>query len=292
MIYFQTTARAQNIEQNKVTPRPLISRVLKKFLDIPWESNMLFDLVTYLRGKLKKGKLASWVEEDFLRLSTMAQKTNKRFKLDWNDQFPCFDDINSTPGYGEYFYHLGWAARKLVSLNPEVHYDISSHSYFVSVLSAVIPIKYYEFRHTPVALKGLETNNADLCHLPFEDGSILSLSCMHTIEHIGLGRYGDPLDYDGDLKALNELKRVVAVNGDLLLVVPVGTPARIQFNAHRIYNVKNIIDSFRPAYSIKEFSVVFIDENGICSLQENVELDSVSNSPYALACFHFHRDLG
>jgi hypothetical protein len=58
---------------------------------------------------------------------------------------------------------------------------------------------------------------------------------MHVIEHIGLGRYGEALDPDGDLKAIRELVRVLAAGGNLLVVVPVGRP-RIQFNAHRIYD--------------------------------------------------------
>jgi hypothetical protein len=36
---------------------------------------------------------------------------------------------------------------------------------------------------------------------------------MHVVEHIGLGRYGDPIDPDGDLKAISELKRVVQKRG-------------------------------------------------------------------------------
>ncbi|NDC42314.1 MAG: DUF268 domain-containing protein, partial [Chitinophagia bacterium] len=56
--------------------------------------------------------------------------------------------------------------------------------------------------------------------LPFESDSIPSLSCMHTIEHVGLGRYGDQLDPQGDLKAIAELKRVVQPGGDLLFVTP------------------------------------------------------------------------
>ena len=52
---------------------------------------------------------------------------------------------------------------------------------------------------------------------------------MHVIEHIGLGRYGDEMDPDGDLKAIDELKRVLSRKGDLLFVVPVGKP-KIMYN--------------------------------------------------------------
>jgi ubiquinone/menaquinone biosynthesis C-methylase UbiE len=50
---------------------------------------------------------------------------------------------------------------------------------------------------------------------------------MHVIEHIGLGRYGEPFDVNGDLKAFEELKRIVKPNGDLLLVVPLGKKSKI-----------------------------------------------------------------
>ena len=64
----------------------------------------------------------------------------------------------------------------------------------------------------------------DLISLPFEDGSFHSLTCMHVVEHIGLGRYGDQVDPDGDLMAMKELERVTAKLGNLLFVVPVGIP--------------------------------------------------------------------
>ena len=56
---------------------------------------------------------------------------------------------------------------------------------------------------------------------------------MHTVEHVGLGRYGDPIDPDADIKVVNELKRVLATNGDLLFVVPIRKP-KIMYNAHRM----------------------------------------------------------
>ncbi len=77
---------------------------------------------------------------------------------------------------------------------------------------------------------------------------------MHTIEHIGLGRYGDPIDPDGDLKAISELIRVLATGGNLLFVVPIGKP-KICFNAHRIYSYSQIMSYF-SALTLKEFSLI------------------------------------
>ncbi|MDE3055118.1 MAG: DUF268 domain-containing protein [Verrucomicrobiota bacterium] len=57
---------------------------------------------------------------------------------------------------------------------------------------------------------------------------------ISSYEHDGLGRYGDLLDPNGDLKAMEECKRMLKPNGILILAVPVG-PDLLVWNAHRIY---------------------------------------------------------
>jgi hypothetical protein len=44
--------------------------------------------------------------------------------------------------------------------------------------------------------------------LPFEDKSFDLAVAVSTIEHVGIGFYGDPIDNDGVIKSINELKRV------------------------------------------------------------------------------------
>src|SRR5205807_5995192 len=64
----------------------------------------------------------------------------------------------------------------------------------------------------------------DILALPFRDQSVVSLSCLHVVEHVGLGRYGDGLNPEGTQQALAELQRVLAVEGNLFLSLPVGRP--------------------------------------------------------------------
>ncbi|MCX8155715.1 MAG: DUF268 domain-containing protein [Verrucomicrobiae bacterium] len=64
---------------------------------------------------------------------------------------------------------------------------------------------------------------------PFD--AALSIS---SFEHDGLGRYGEPLDPDGDLKAMQLMKRLIKPGGRLFLTVPVGRD-KVVFNIHRIY---------------------------------------------------------
>lgn len=57
---------------------------------------------------------------------------------------------------------------------------------------------------------------------------------ISTYEHDGLGRYGDPIDPNGDLKAMKWLKSIVKKDGLLFLAVPTGKD-KLVWNAHRKY---------------------------------------------------------
>lgn len=148
---------------------------------------------------------------------------DNRFSMYWKDRYPCLNDNSSTtPFDAHYIYHPAWAARVIAKTKPAVHVDVSSTLHFCSILSAFVPVKFYDYRPADLKLSNLSSGSANIVSLPFPSNSIESLSCMHTVEHIGLGRYGDPMDPEGDLKAIAELKRVLGVGGSLLFVVPRG----------------------------------------------------------------------
>ncbi len=60
----------------------------------------------------------------------------------------------------------------------------------------------------------------------------ISISC---IEHVGLGRYGDKLDPDGDIKMVQNIRKLLRPGGILIFAVPLGR-AEVCWNAHRCYN--------------------------------------------------------
>jgi SAM-dependent methyltransferase len=186
-----------------------------------------------------------------------------RLPLRWDDRCPQYADRTaSVPFEPHYLYHPAWAARCLARIAPERHVDISSALPFVAMASAFVDVDYYEFRPTPLrGLPGLSSHQADLMALPFADGSIPSLSCLHVIEHLGLGRYGDPLDPRGDRRALAELRRVLAPGGDLLVAMPVGPP-RVRFNAHRVYSVELVLAELE-GLELVEFALVLEDGSGL-----------------------------
>lgn len=208
-------------------------------------------------------------------------------KLEFSDLFPMIHDKTSTTPFDRhYIWHTAWAARKLKELNPKEHYDISSSLYFVSIASAFINIRFFDYRPAELNLSNLNSEHADLVSLPFDDNSIDSLSCMHVVEHIGLGRYGDPLDINGDIKAINELLRVVKDNGNLLFVVPVGE-AKIMFNAHRIYAYQQIIEYFNQ-FELIEFSLIPDEDKGI-SIIYNATKEQSDIQKFGCGMFHFRK---
>jgi hypothetical protein len=211
---------------------------------------------------------------------------DKRFSLLIRDFYPQIKDkTGSTHFDRHYIYHTAWAARAVASIRPRVHTDISSSLYFCSIVSAFIPVRFYDYRPAELGLPQLESGRCDLTKLQFVDNSIDSLSCMHTVEHVGLGRYGDPIDPEGDIKAMNELMRVTAKGGSLLFVVPIGDKAIIEYNAHRIYTYNQIISYFK-GMTLREFSLIpeFAEKGGLI---ENAVPEMIKGERYSCGCFWF-----
>jgi SAM-dependent methyltransferase len=223
--------------------------------------------------------------EDYKKFLQASQTTAPRFRLDWNERFPCLNDRTPSTDFDRhYLYHTAWAARLMREIEPKQHIDIGSSLFFSALVSAFIPVRFLDYRPPVLELSNLKVEHADLLKLPFETNSIESLSCMHVIEHIGLGRYGDPIDYDGDLKAISELKRVVSPGGHLLFVVPIGQ-ARIQFNAHRIYDFAQIRKLFSD-FRLKEFSLIpDLQSDGGLIRHASEELSNKQS--YGCGCFWF-----
>jgi SAM-dependent methyltransferase len=245
------------------------------------------EVMSFLHRPQSKEALRIFREE-FDQFAGMAGSA-PRLPIGLEDVNPQLSDRASlTPIDRHYTYHPAWAARVLAKTQPDRHVDISSIVNFCAIVSAFIPVDFYDFRPAPVVLDGLYTGAADLTKLDFPSDSVASLSCMHVIEHIGLGRYGDPLDPDGDLKAIGELVRVLAPGGNLLVAVPIGRP-RVAFNAHRIYDHEAFASYFAPLELI-EFAL--IEELGTGGLILAPPPERVRAESYGCGCFWFRKDEG
>lgn len=259
-----------------------LKKVIKK---IPFV-RVIYEYIKRTTRNKVKGALPIWFEEDFKKFKRLSDLRGNRFMLDWNNNMPI---INQQKGSSEidrhYIYHTAWAARCLSNLKPLIHTDISSSLYFAGITSAFLKIEFYDYRPANILLDNLNCGKADLTKLPFKDNSISSLSCMHVIEHIGLGRYGDEIDSEGDLKAISELQRVLASGGNLFFVVPIGSSPKIIFNAHRIYTKNQILEYFNE-FTLKEFALIpeFSEDGGIVF---NPSQKLIEKQNYGCGCFWF-----
>lgn len=237
------------------------------------------------RREIKNNLKEKWFDDCLKHFRELDK--NNRFTIKEKDFLKCLDDNTSNTGFDTHYeYHQAWAARILAETKPEKHVDISSRITFNVVVSAFIPIEFYDYRPARISLDNLECKKADLLNLPFEDESIHSLSCMHTVEHIGLGRYGDKIDPDGDLKAINELKRVLKKGGNLLFVVPVGKP-RIQFNGQRIYSYDMIMEYLKEL-QLKDYTLI-PDKAKRVGIIKSATKEITDKQTYGCGCFWFQK---
>ncbi len=255
----------------------------------------IYEDVIYIIPNKSKEKVINFIQhlnfvKEFIAFKNMQiEYKDNRFELiNWDNRWPClYDRTPASEFEPHYTYHPAWAARILAKINPKIHIDISSALFFSTIVSAFIPVKFYDYRPAKIDLEGLSSNYANITSLPFKDNSIESLSCMHVVEHIGLGRYGDPIDPYGDIKAIEELKRVLAYGGNFLFVVPIGK-SKIQFNAHRIFSFSQIIDYFSDLKLI-EFSLIPDNANKL-GIIRNATKEQSDEQTHGCGCFWFTKN--
>mgnify|MGYP000926528026 CR=1 FL=1 len=220
---------------------------------------------------------------EFVRMSDELGRAAPREE----DLYPITNEKTAATGFDpHYLYHVAWGARVLARTKPEKHVDISSSLNFCTTVSAFVPVEFYDYRPADVRLEGLDCRKGDLMALPFSDGSLRSLSCLHVIEHIGLGRYGDSLDPNGDIKACRELERVLSPGGNLLIAVPVGRP-KVAFNAHRVYSFEQARGLFSEL-KLVDFALI-PDEQPDKGIISDAPPELVDEQEYGCGCFWFRK---
>lgn len=178
---------------------------------------------------------------------------NDAYKISTADLFPRIQDKTANHEIDPIYFIQGcWCARKVFEAKPAKHHDIASQALMVGIISQFAPTTMIDIRPLSIALPGLSFVKGDITQLPFRDGEINSLSSICVIEHIGLGRYGDPLDQFGTEKAAAELSRVLAKNGSLYISVPIDSENKTYFNAHRAFTRTRVLELFKNLHLIEE----------------------------------------
>jgi hypothetical protein len=217
----------------------------------------------------------------------MSIKQDARFSLSIKNLYPRLGDATSSTKFDRhYIYHVHWALKILSDTKPSLHVDFSSSLNFISALAVSTRTLFYDFRPVDLRLENLQCAEADLMDLSEFYGLYDSVSCMHVIEHIGLGRYGDKVSPIGDITAINQLKRVVKQNGNLFIVVPVGYQC-LYFDAHRVYNPNYFASLFLDEFKLLEFSYISNKkiDTGIITLESVATVEE----EYGCGCFWFKK---
>jgi hypothetical protein len=216
----------------------------------------------------------------------LAYRLKSTVKAPLIDLYPCFFDSSSASqsGAGHYFYQDTWALARIAETRITHHVDVGSRiDGFVGQLSAFVNVEYVDIRPVDLKMPNLTMRPGSVLSLPYLDMSLASLSSLHVIEHVGLGRYGDPVDPECSYKAAKELQRVPAPGGKLFVGTPVGRE-RVAFNAHRIHFPQTVIDWFSDL-TLVEFSIV--DDKGVFT--RFVDPTLYGEADYACGLFIFRR---
>ncbi|UBM58909.1 DUF268 domain-containing protein [Marinilongibacter aquaticus] len=231
-------------------------------------------------GQNLRGVFQYWSEYRLFKKQA-KDYTNWRFRF-----YPIFTDKYDQSGKarGQYFYQDLHVANLIFKANPKKHVDVGSRiDGFVSHLASFREVEVLDIRPLDSDILNVKFKQADLMQMQDElRESTESLSCLHTIEHFGLGRYGDPIDADGHLKGLKSLTEMLKPAGLFYFSTQIGK-SRIEFNAHRVFDVQYLLDVFRPDFDLELFS--YIDDSD--KLHTNVTLsdeDIARNFGCKLGC--------
>lgn len=201
-----------------------------------------------------------------LRLLRNQQKiSNLPFRF--GKPCPCIGDrfLERGVARGHYFHQDLWVARRVFMNKPQLHVDVGSRvDGFVAHVASFRQIEIFDIRPLTTKIPNIKFKCADL--MGVIDASLIdycdSLSCLHALEHFGLGRYGDTIKISGYLNGLNNLYRILKKGGKFYASVPIG-PQRIEFNGHRAFSVKYLLELFDGKYNLDYFSYV----DGLCQKQ-------------------------
>jgi len=177
-------------------------------------------------------------------------------------------------------------ARVLATSRPQRHVDISASGCFAAVASAFVPVEFCGPRPNPPKVPGARARTIDVAELPFRDASIESVSCTGIVESLGVGLDGDALDADADLKSIAELKRILASDGSLLFVCPVGKPRTVP-GSQRVYAFGQVLDYF-DGLDLEEFSLIPDRDVGEAILV-NPDQRLADRQRHGLGCFWFRK---
>lgn len=217
-----------------------------------------------------------WFIHDLWLFQKQAKDSTVRFPLRLN---PYLDERSSQSGGagGHYFHQDMHVARRIFEQSPRKHVDVGSRiDGFVPHVASFREIEVFDIRPQMTTIPNIVFRQADLLQL---DRGLTdycdSLSCLHALEHFGLGRYGDPVCFDGFVRGFENIGLIVRSGGTFYFSVPIGPP-RVEFNAHRVFSLRYLLDVVTARFAIRHFS--YVDQRGDFHPHVTLTEESVGNN--------------
>ena len=206
---------------------------------------------------------------------------------------PCLHDWNEEGGATklEYFWQDLLVARSIFEANPEKHVDVGSLvGGFVAHLASFREIEVFDVRPISTQIPGVTFKQADLMQpLAGMTDYCDSLSCLHALEHFGLGRYGDPIDPKGFERGLENMAALLKNTGIFYLSVPIGVE-RVEFNGQRVFDPRAMIKlAMANALALRELRVIRQGGKVEALAADELRLTDLANQRYALGIFTFEK---
>lgn len=218
-------------------------------------------------------------------------------KLVW---MPCLHDRYEEGGAtkSEYFWQDLLVARWIHEANPEKHVDVGSRvDGFVAHVASFREIEVFDVRPITTSIPGVVFRQADLMdagsltHEAAGGGYCDSLSCLHALEHFGLGRYGDPVNPTGYRQGLENMARLLQPGGAFYLSTPTGYE-RVEFNANWVFDPRTIVNEAKKhGLELKKLTV-FCHVQGVLELEPSeLVLNQLAHERYNLGIFTFSKSI-
>ena len=193
-----------------------------------------------------------------------TQRGNNRDFI-FGKYYPVLGEHKSSSGNssGHYFNQDLFVAQKIFTAFPKKHVDVGSRiDGFVAHVATYRKIEVFDVRPLKTSFKNISFKQLDLTSIIMDNLTDYcdSISSLHAVEHFGLGRYGDPIDYNGHLKAIKNITKILRSSGVFYFSVPIGKQ-RIEFNAHRVFSIGYLLEIFKQNYTLISFS--YVDDNGV-----------------------------
>ena len=215
-----------------------------------------------------------WFISSYLKFRNKYKFNSNEKEFSFGNLYPCLLDRSDKSGIakGHYFHQDLLVAQNIYEARPDKHVDIGSRvDGLVAHVASFREIEVIDIRDQQSNLKNIKFIKMDMMHnidakyIDYCD----SISCLHALEHFGLGRYGDDICVEGYFKGVDNISKLLKRDGIFYLSVPIG-PQRIEFNAHRVFSINYILKIVSDEFQLNSFA--YIDDKG--NLHADVKLDN------------------